>query len=356
METELHGRKDTTARGKDARYNHKQRCLMTAIENNDTEEITLLCEDGVNVNHLYNNEMLPVQVSVSKGFCEATTILGHHGASMNSPFYCSSISRHLCFPAYGVCTPLHMACKNGDLKMCNILVTYGADINGTADCHFCCGQTAIAYAYDEYQYECVYWLIAHGANPYITDKFDGCFLHMVVRNKDFRTLYRLLKAGVDFNTHWHNVHVCEPLADTVLAPPYDKTPVERSLRMAKFLVLAECDRVTFMHCGPCQNSFLTVDYSVGKYLHNIGCACAPDSFCDHSLCHLLCTYKNVISQTTRQLLFANNPLQEMCRQQIRDLLCVISSKETLVTILRNIGIPRQIKEFIVFGESVHKRN
>ena len=332
--------------------------LFEAIKAKDIETTRYLCNKGCNVNAVDSNNLSAVYHAVENGFIEGLHILGHYGASMNSSNYGFAREEHFCSTA-DVCSPLHLAVRNGDIDMCQILMSYGADVDTKDPCDE--GKTPLLCAITNRKFKVAEWLLQHGANPHIVGDFNLCVIPETIFRRSLRTLYALRKAGVQFNTHYHGDEKCEPLADTVL-PQYalisdnvllnDTASDSIALQMAKFFVSQRCDKVTFLHCKPCEADGQPPVKWVAEYLHNIGCDCGDVIGWCVCIPELLCTYRKNLQQES-QVLTHRGPLQNMCRQAIRTTLSANNPKSTYMTSIKDLPIPKHIQEWIVYGESIN---
>lgn len=91
------------------------------------------------------------------------------------------------------CTPLHIAAKNGDLNMLEILLNADIDINVLDNF----GNSPLMTAIDCFQQRSAVILLAFGANVNESNGLKETPLHLAVKNCQYRLVKILLLLGAD---------------------------------------------------------------------------------------------------------------------------------------------------------------
>ena len=190
-----------------AKDEHGYTPLMTAVEYQRHEIVKLLiCNYGCDIKGCF-----PLHVACKVGNLRSIQTLITHGADLNAkdehghtPLMTAvEYQRHeivkLLICNYGCdikgCFPLHVACKVGNLRSIQTLITHGADLNAL-DEH---GYTPVMTAVEHGRCEIVKSLICdYGCDPNI----KGCFpLFFFCKIGDARLVETLINRGADVTGH-----------------------------------------------------------------------------------------------------------------------------------------------------------
>ena len=117
-----------------------------------------------------------------------------HEVIMRNPTHVNALGG-----SYGMA--IHAASRRDHLKVIQLLLRYGADLNAPG----LWGRTPLLFASEWGSLELVRWLLEHGADVNAKDKMDGgTSLHLAVERGDFEIVRTLLKHHADTNARRYN--------------------------------------------------------------------------------------------------------------------------------------------------------
>jgi hypothetical protein len=156
--------------------------LIKASEKGDIKKVTLLLENGADVNTKDNDGWTPLMHAAEKGHKEVVELLIEKGADVNTK-------------DNDGWTPLMYASKNNDLEIIRLLLEKGANVNLTDKY----GQTALILASANGHKEVVELLLEKGANVNIQDE-DGWTALMFASQNGYKEVVELMiENGADVN-------------------------------------------------------------------------------------------------------------------------------------------------------------
>ncbi|KAJ8301826.1 hypothetical protein KUTeg_020813, partial [Tegillarca granosa] len=159
--------------------------LNYALSTSSTRTLELLLQNGACVNQPNASGIYPIEEACLNNDSDSLRILLHYGAS-------NSISVNK--KDDNGMSAIHYAIQNGaDLKLLELLLSFGADINTKNNE----GLTPAAFAIQRKSIDCLKYLLQKGADVYAVDIKDSSLLHHAVETEDLDIIKVLAEYDVN---------------------------------------------------------------------------------------------------------------------------------------------------------------